>query len=163
MRVRASDLHASRFDPVSSRCPNYSTVKDPDYFKPQIEEMHCGAAERFLAGDRSRDRQRRVVRPDDLAIPVVVVRTARCPQGLGGPRLRHGPHLRRRPRRRTQGKLRGKRALLSLTTGGPEEAYREDGFNGDMAGITAADPHAGCSSSSGSTCSRRTSCADPRT
>lgn len=33
------------------------------------------------------------------------------------------------------GKFRGKRALLSLTTGGPEEAYRKRGFNGDISGI----------------------------
>jgi NAD(P)H dehydrogenase (quinone) len=33
------------------------------------------------------------------------------------------------------GVFRGKRALLSLTTGGPEEAYREDGFNGDITAI----------------------------
>lgn len=39
--VRASDLHATRFDPVSSRA-SFSTVEPPDYFKPQIEEM-CAA------------------------------------------------------------------------------------------------------------------------
>jgi len=30
------------------------------------------------------------------------------------------------------GRFSGKRALLSLTTGGPEAAYRNDGFNGDL-------------------------------
>jgi NAD(P)H dehydrogenase (quinone) len=30
------------------------------------------------------------------------------------------------------GRFVGKRALLSLTTGGPEAAYRPDGFNGDL-------------------------------
>ena len=39
--MRASDLHATRFDPVSSRA-SFSTVEPPDYFKPQIEEM-CAA------------------------------------------------------------------------------------------------------------------------
>ena len=33
------------------------------------------------------------------------------------------------------GVFRGKRALLSLTTGGPEDAYLKDGFNGDIHGI----------------------------
>lgn len=33
------------------------------------------------------------------------------------------------------GKFRGKRAMLSLTTGGPEESYLKDGFNGDLAAI----------------------------
>ena len=31
--------------------------------------------------------------------------------------------------------FQGKRALLSLTTGGPEDAYRKGAFNGDIAGI----------------------------
>ncbi len=33
------------------------------------------------------------------------------------------------------GKFRGKKALLSLTTGGPEAAYLADGFNGDLDAI----------------------------
>jgi putative NADPH-quinone reductase len=33
------------------------------------------------------------------------------------------------------GKFRGKRALLSLTTGGPPNAYRKGGFNGDIDAI----------------------------
>ena len=33
------------------------------------------------------------------------------------------------------GVFRGKRALLSLTTGGPEDAYRKGAFNGDIAGV----------------------------
>jgi putative NADPH-quinone reductase len=35
--VRISDLHEMRFDPVSSR-KNFTTVKDPNYFKQQAEE-----------------------------------------------------------------------------------------------------------------------------
>ena len=33
------------------------------------------------------------------------------------------------------GVFKGKRAMLSLTTGGPEETYRKGGFNGDIAAI----------------------------
>ena len=33
------------------------------------------------------------------------------------------------------GIFKGKRALLSLTTGGAEEHYQQDGFNGDMLGL----------------------------
>ena len=38
--VRTSDLHEMGFDPVSSR-KNFTTVKDPDYLKLQIEEMNA--------------------------------------------------------------------------------------------------------------------------
>ena len=33
------------------------------------------------------------------------------------------------------GRFKGKKALLSLTTGGPEAAYLADGFNGDLDAI----------------------------
>lgn len=38
--VATSDLWAMSFDPVSSR-GNFLGCKDPQYFKPQIEEMHA--------------------------------------------------------------------------------------------------------------------------
>ena len=47
--VRTSDLHEMRFDPVSSR-KNFTTVKDQDYFKQQIEEMHATETKGFSAG-----------------------------------------------------------------------------------------------------------------
>jgi NAD(P)H dehydrogenase (quinone) len=34
-----------------------------------------------------------------------------------------------------RGVFAGKRAMLSLTTGGPADAFRRDGFNGDIDGI----------------------------
>ena len=38
--VTVSGLYALKFDPVSDR-RNFTTVKNPDYFKQQIEEMHA--------------------------------------------------------------------------------------------------------------------------
>ena len=38
--VQTSDLYSMRFDPVSNR-RNFTSIKDPDFFKPQIEEMHA--------------------------------------------------------------------------------------------------------------------------
>lgn len=38
--VRTSDLHAMAFDPVSGRT-NFKTVKNPDYLKPQLEEIYA--------------------------------------------------------------------------------------------------------------------------
>ena len=38
--VVISDLYAMKFDPISDR-RNFTTVKDPDFFKQQIEEMHA--------------------------------------------------------------------------------------------------------------------------
>ena len=38
--VQVSDLYGMNFDPVSDR-RNFKTVKNPDFFKQQIEEMHA--------------------------------------------------------------------------------------------------------------------------
>ena len=44
--VQVSDLYAMGFNPVVSR-KNYTTVKDPETFKPQIEDMHATEAGGF--------------------------------------------------------------------------------------------------------------------
>ena len=38
--VVTSDLYAMKFDPVSDR-RNFTTVKNPEFLKQQIEEMHA--------------------------------------------------------------------------------------------------------------------------
>ena len=35
--IKTSELYSMEFNPVSSR-HNFTSVKDPDYFKPQVEE-----------------------------------------------------------------------------------------------------------------------------
>ena len=46
--VKTSDLYEMHFDPVSCR-NNFTTVKDPNYFKQQIEEMHATEMNSFSA------------------------------------------------------------------------------------------------------------------
>ncbi|HUN69755.1 MAG TPA: NAD(P)H-dependent oxidoreductase [Burkholderiales bacterium] len=131
--VRTSDLHEMRFDPVSSRA-NFTTVKDPDYLKLQIEEMHATEANGFSPQIET---ELRKLEWCDLMIwqfplwwfglPAVVKgwvdRVFAMGRTYGGSRIYQG------------GVFRGKRALLSLTTGGPEGAYRKGAFNGDIAAI----------------------------
>ena len=131
--VRASDLHASRFDPVSSRA-NFSTVKDPDYFKPQIEEMHAAQQNGF-----SPEIEAQIANVEwcDLMIWQFPLWWFGLPAALKGwvDRVFAMGRTYGGGRVYQTGYFRGKRALLSLTTGGPEKAYRKDGFNGDMAGL----------------------------
>ena len=131
--VRASDLHQMRFDPVSSR-KNFTTVKDPDYLKPQVEEMYASEMNGFSDEIESEIRN---IEWCDLMIwqfplwwfglPAVlkgwVDRVFAMQRTYGGGRIYQS------------GVFRGKRALLSLTTGGPAEAYRSGGFQGDIFGI----------------------------
>lgn len=131
--VRVSDLHASGFDPVSGR-HNFSSVHDASYFKQQLEEMHASEHGGFGA-----DIERELANLEwcDLMIwqfplwwfglPAVlkgwVDRVFVMGRAYGGPRIY------------ANGVFKGKRALMSLTTGGPEAAYAPGGFNGDLLGV----------------------------
>jgi NAD(P)H dehydrogenase (quinone) len=131
--VKTSDLYAMAFDPVSSRA-NFQSVKDPAFLKLQIEEMHATEINGF-SPDLELEMQK--IEWCDLMIwqfplwwfglPAVlkgwVDRTFAMGRTYGGGRIYE------------TGVFKGKRALLSLTTGGPAEAYTKDGFNGDILGI----------------------------
>ncbi len=45
-KVELSDLRAINFDPVSDR-HNFTVVKNPDFFKQQIEELHATEVDGF--------------------------------------------------------------------------------------------------------------------
>lgn len=131
--LRRSDLHEMGFDPVSGR-RNFTTVKDPDFLKLQIEEMNATEANGFAP-----ELEAEIAKVEwcDLMIwqfplwwfglPAVlkgwVDRVFAMGRTYGGGRIYE------------TGVFRGKRAMLSLTTGGPEEAYAKGGFNGDIAAI----------------------------
>lgn len=132
-QVATSDLHAMAFDPVSSRA-NFRSVKDPEYLKPQVEEQHATAVDGFAPDIEG---ELRKLEACDLMIwqfplwwfglPAVlkgwVDRVFVMGRVYGGGRV-YG-----------RGVFAGKRAMLSLTTGGPADAYRSGGFNGDIEGI----------------------------
>lgn len=131
--VRTSNLYRMGFDPVSGR-GNFISVKDPDCFKQQIEEMFATEVDGF-----SPEIEAEIAKLEwcDLMIwqfplwwfglPGMlkgwVDRVFAMGRTYGGGRIYE------------TGAFKGKRALLSLTTGGPREAYEPGGFNGDIAGI----------------------------
>ena len=128
--VAVSDLYAMGFDPVSDR-RNFSTVKNPEFFKQQIEEMHATEAGGFAPDVEG---ELRKMEACDLMIwqfplwwfglPGIlkgwVDRVFAMGRTYGGERFYEN------------GVFKGKRALLSLTTGGPEAAYQKGGWNGDI-------------------------------
>ena len=131
--VQTSDLHAMAFDPVSSR-KNFQTVKDPDFLKLQLEEMYATKAHGF---SRVLEDEMQKLEACDLMIWQFPLWWFGLPAVLKGwvdrvfamGRTYGGGHI------YETGVFQGKRALLSLTTGGPEDAYLKDGFNGDIHGI----------------------------
>lgn len=131
--VQTSDLYAMKFDPVSDR-RNFTTAKNPDFFKQQIEEMHATEVGGFAT---DLETELGMVEACDLMIwqfplwwfgvPGIlkgwVDRVFAMGRTYGGERFYEN------------GVFKGKRALLSLTTGGPGPVYQKGGWNGDIQAI----------------------------
>jgi NAD(P)H dehydrogenase (quinone) len=127
-RVQVSDLHAMRFNPVSDRT-NFTGAKDPEYFKQQAEEMWAAEHDGFAPGILAEIDK---LRWCDLLVfqcplwwfglPAIlkgwVDRVFAMGIAYGGGRWY------------SRGVFTGKRAVLSITTGGPAHLYSRDGLNG---------------------------------
>jgi putative NADPH-quinone reductase len=138
-RLRVRGMRSQRpifrrcFDPVSSR-KNFTTVKDPSYFKQQVEEMYATEVNGFAEDIESEIRK---LESCDLMIWQFPLWWFGLPAALKGwvDRVFALGRTYGGGRYYETGIFRGKRALLSLTTGGQEDAYRKGGLNGDIAGI----------------------------
>ena len=128
--VVASDLYAMRFDPVSDR-RNFTSVKNAATFKQQIEEMHATEVHGFAPEVE--------VELDKMeACDLMIWQFPLWWFGLPG--ILKGWADRVFAMGRTyggekfyeNGVFKTKRALLSLTTGGPEAVYQKGGWNGDI-------------------------------
>jgi len=128
--VKVSDLYAMKWDPVSDR-RNFTTVKDAAYYKQQIEEMHASEAGGFspdiLAEMEKLEWCDALVLQFPLwwfGLPAILKgwadRVLAMGRTYGGGRWYDN------------GVFRGKRAMLSLTTGGPETMYGPAGLNGHI-------------------------------
>lgn len=131
--VQYSDLHTMRFDPVSDR-RNFTSVKDPDYFKQQLEEMYATEVGGFIPEIEAEIQK---LEWCDLMIWQFPLWWFSVPAILKGwvdrvfamGRVYGNGHI------YETGRFRGKQAMLSLTTGGTEDTYLADGFNGDIHAI----------------------------
>jgi NAD(P)H dehydrogenase (quinone) len=131
--VRTSDLYRMGFEPRSG-AGNFTGRRNPDYLKLQLEEMHATETGGFAADVEQEIRKIEVADLMILQFPL---------WWFGLPAILKGWVDRTFAMGRTYGngrfyetgRFRGKRALLSLTTGGPAGAYQPDGFNGDILSI----------------------------
>jgi len=132
-QVQASDLHAMRFDPVSGR-RNFTSTRDRDYLKLQLEEVHAAQTDGFAPEIET---ELRKLEWCDLMIWQFPLWWFALPAALKGwvDRVFAMGRAYGDGRKYENGVFRGKRALLSLTTGGLEQAYRNDGANGDIFAI----------------------------
>lgn len=128
--VRVSDLYAMRFDPVSDR-RNFTTVRDPDFYNQQVEELHANEANGFAADIAAE--QEKLAWCDLLILQFPL-------WWFGLPAIMKGWVDRVFAMGRTygfgqwydQGLFRGRRAMCSVTTGAPDSLYEPDGLHGDI-------------------------------
>jgi NAD(P)H dehydrogenase (quinone) len=132
-QIQTSDLYTMGFDPVSDR-RNYTTTKNPDHLKPQIEEMHASEVGGFSSD--LEDEMRKVEWCDLMiwqfplwwfSVPAILKGWFDRVFAMG--RFYGYGHI------YETGVLQGRMAMLSLTTGGPWDSYTPDGFNGDINSI----------------------------
>lgn len=131
--VVTSDLYAMDFDPRSSR-QNFLAPQDPDFFKPQLEERHATATQGFSPGLEAEIRK---LEGADLVIFQFPLWWFSLPAILKGwvDRVFAMGRAYGSGRIYDKGFFRGKRALLSLTTGGFEASYVTGGEEGDILAI----------------------------
>ncbi len=131
--VVTSDLYRMGFDPVSSR-HNFTSIHNPDYLKLQAEEQLASETDGFA--DEVEAEIAKVEAADLMiwqfplwwfGLPAILKGWVDRVFAMG--RAYGNGHI------YETGKFKGKRALLSLTTGGPADAYLENGFNGDLNAI----------------------------
>lgn len=131
--VQTTDLYGIQFNPVSDRY-NFTTVQNRDFFKQQLEEIY--ATEQHGFAPHIEAEQQKVEWCDLMiwqfplwwfSVPAILKGWVDRIFAMG--RTYGGGHF------YEEGIFKGKKALLSLTTGGVPEAYVKNGFNGDLAGM----------------------------
>lgn len=128
--VTVSDLYAMGFDPVSDR-RNFLSVKDPTYFKQQVEELHASQTDGFSPAIAREIEKLEGCDGLILQFPLWWFGLPAILKGWADRVLVMG-RVYGGGKWYDNGAFRGKRAMLSLTTGGPDAVYRSDGLNGDI-------------------------------
>lgn len=128
--VHISDLYAMGFDPVSDR-RNFTTTGDSDYLKQQVEEAHA-TAEGGFASDIAAELEK--LDWCDVLIFQFPLWWFGLPAILKGwvDRVFAMDRIYGGGRWFDNGYFRGKRAMLSLTTGGLPGPFSKTGIVGDI-------------------------------
>lgn len=131
--VKTTDLYAMQFNPTSDRT-NFTSTLDPLFYKQQLEEMHATKVKGFV---QELETEQEKVEWCDLMIWQFPLWWFSVPAILKGwvdrvfamGRTYGSGHIYK------TGVFGGKKAILSLTTGGYEKDYLKEGANGDLYGI----------------------------
>ena len=129
-QVQHSDLYAMQWQPVSDR-RNFTSVSNPNYFKQQLEELHATQHDGF-SPDIAAEMEK-LFWCDVLVLQFPL-------WWFGMPAIMKGwidkvlafEKIYARDKWFETGSFRGKKALLSLTTGGQQSDYGEGGLHPSM-------------------------------
>jgi len=132
--VVVSDLYAMGFDPVSDR-RNFVTVHDPDYYRQQAEEAHAAAQDGFAPEIQAEMDKLFWCDALILQFPLWWFGLPAILKGWVDRVFASGGRIYGGGRWYDRGVLAGKRAMCSLTIGGPPPLYSEHGLNGPIATI----------------------------
>ncbi len=128
--VETSDLYRMNFDPLERAC-HYRDLKDPDWFDPQAQQKSAsetGSLPQEVSAEISK-----LERADFLILqyPMWWYTVPAILKGWLDRVLVYGDVYTSK-KRYDHGRFRGRRAMLSLTTGGPEETFTFNGRNADI-------------------------------
>jgi NAD(P)H dehydrogenase (quinone) len=128
--VTTSDLYAMKFNPISDR-RNFTEVFNPDYFSQQAEESHASEVNGFAPDIEAEMRKVEAAEMMILHFPLWWFSMPAILKGWVDRVFAFGRTY-GSGRMYEKGVFQGKRAMLTLTTGGPRSIYVPGGFNGDI-------------------------------
>lgn len=129
-KVEVSDLYAMNFDPVAGR-DDFTESLNPQVLNLSLEQRHAAAHGTLNAVIAQ---QLDALQRADLLVLQFPLWWFGMPAILKGwiDRVFLSGVVYGRSAQFERGKLRGKRALVCVTTGAPEASFQTDGINGDM-------------------------------
>jgi NAD(P)H dehydrogenase (quinone) len=132
--VEVSDLYAMGFDPVSDR-RNFTTVRDPDYLKQQAEEAHAVAHDGLAPDIEAEIRKLYWCDALILQFPLWWFGMPGILKGWVDRVFVSAGKVYGGGKWYDRGVFAGKRAMCSITIGGPPSMYSAVGLNGPIEAI----------------------------
>ncbi|MGO4560271.1 NAD(P)H-dependent oxidoreductase [Mesorhizobium sp. 2RAF21] len=129
--VVVSDLYAMGFNPISDR-GNFTTVADPHYYRQTDEEAYAAKRDGFAADIQQEMDKLFWCDTLILQFPLWWVGFPAILKGWVDRVFAAGGRIYGNGRWYDQGIFVGKRAMCSVTLGGPESMVSEDGLNGPI-------------------------------
>lgn len=132
--VVVSDLYAMGFNPVSDR-RNFVTVHDLDYYRQQAEEAHAADHDGFAPDVRAEMDKLFWCDALILQFPLWWFGLPAILKGWVDRVFASGGHIYGGGKWYDRGVFAGKRAMCSVTIGGPPPIYSDRGLNGPISTI----------------------------